>query len=173
VDAADLRPILSSMELHISSPHVEVDAMLRAHVERCTATLARHFDQEGCDLHVMLERPIGETKQRPVRCVMRLGVPGAVLVARKSGVDAHTAVDVAVRALARELEAWKQRVRIGTRWPKKYYVARRVEWNTPMPGFAEEEPPEPRVAPPGPEESEEGVEQAEEEGGPLATYLEL
>lgn len=73
-----------------------------------------------------LESPSGASKRRFIRCLARLRVPGTVLVANKRGQDAFGAVDAAMDALQRSLDDYHQRVLIGSRFPKKYFVARQV-----------------------------------------------
>lgn len=99
---------------------------LQEYIDRRAQTLPRHFDRDAFDLHVALESPSGASKRRFVRCLARLRVPGTVLVANKRGQDAFRAVDAAIDALQRSLDDYHQRVLIGSRFPKKYFVARQM-----------------------------------------------
>jgi ribosomal subunit interface protein len=114
------------MRLIISSPHLPLPPALQEYIDRRAQTLPRHFDRDSFELHVALESPSGAGKRRFVRCVARLRVPGTVLVVHKRGQDAFRAVDAAVDALQRSLDDYHQRVLIGSRFPKKYFVARQV-----------------------------------------------
>jgi ribosomal subunit interface protein len=114
------------MRLIISSPHLPMPPALQEYIDRRAQTLPRHFDRDSFELHVALESPSGASKRRFVRCLARLRVPGTVLVANKRGQDAFRAVDAAMDALQRSLDDYHQRVLIGSRFPKKYFVARQV-----------------------------------------------
>ena len=114
------------MKLIISSPHLPLPPVLQEYIDRRCQTLPRHFDRDSCELHVALESPAGASKRRFVRCNARLRVPGTVLVVHKRGRDAFAAVDAAVGALQRTLDDYHQRVMIGSRFPKKYFVARQL-----------------------------------------------
>lgn len=105
---------------------MEIDDSFKDYVERRFEPMARHFDREGTDLHVVLESPAGASKKRPVTCSARINLPGHFLVARKRGRDAFAAVDAAEQALQREVEKTHHKVLIGTRYPKKYYIAERL-----------------------------------------------
>ena len=99
---------------------------LQEYIDRRAQTLPRHFDRDAFELHVALESPSGASKRRFVRCLARLRVPGTVLVANKRGQDAFRAVDAAMDALQRSLDDYHQRVLIGSRFPKKYFIARQM-----------------------------------------------
>lgn len=114
------------MRIQISSPHMEIDDALKDYTERRFDPLIRHFDRDGADLHIVLESPAGARKKRFVTCSARVNVPGQFLVARKRGRDAYAAVDAAEQALQREVEKFNEKVLIGTRFPKKQFVANQV-----------------------------------------------
>jgi ribosomal subunit interface protein len=113
------------MKLQIVVRHLSLTQALRDHIhERFLEMLPRHFDRESCDLHV--EISLGP-KHRYHECQARLTVPGGLLVVRERAADAFAAVDAAERILNRKVLDWRDRVLIGSRFPKKYYVAELME----------------------------------------------
>jgi len=113
------------MKLQIVARHIDLTDTLRDHVRRrFLETLPRFFDRESCDLHVEL---IGGPKHRYEECQARLTVPRGLLVVSERAPGVYAAVDAAERALARKVKDWHDRVLIGTRFPKKYFIARRIE----------------------------------------------
>jgi hypothetical protein len=45
----------------------------------------------------------------------------------QEGARPHEAVDAAKKALKRVVDEWYDRVLLGARWPKKYFVAKMIE----------------------------------------------
>lgn len=115
------------MRLQIASPHVELTSPLRQFIEERFQRLPHPFDRGASVLRVDIETPVGETKTRFLECRLRLTVPGGLLVVSKRGRDVYTAVAAAERALHRVIEEWTDRVLTGSRWPKKFFIARRME----------------------------------------------
>jgi ribosomal subunit interface protein len=120
------------MKLQIVARHIPLTNTLRDHIKRrFLEMLARHFDRESCELHVEIASPVGEGKHRFCECQARLTVPKGLLVVHERGRDAYAAVDAVERKLARQVIDWRDRVLIGSRFPKKYFVARRAEESPP------------------------------------------
>jgi ribosomal subunit interface protein len=125
------------MKLQIVARHLPLTDTLRDHVRRrFLEILPRHFDRESCELHVELS---GGPKHRYAECRARLTVPGGLLVVSERAPDLYAAVDAAERTLLRKVMGWRDRVLIGTRFPKKYFVARRLEESEELPAPTEAE----------------------------------
>jgi putative sigma-54 modulation protein len=116
------------MNLRITGHHVALTDALRRYVEhRFLDTLPRHFDRASCDLHVTLDDATCDTRHQLKECHVLLTVPGGRLVAREVAADFHVAVDLARHNLERQLDAYRERRLIGSRYPKKYFVAKLIE----------------------------------------------
>jgi ribosomal subunit interface protein len=113
------------MKLQIVARNLTLTNTLRDHVHRrFLEMLPRYFDRESCELHIELS---GGPKHRYEACQARLTVPGGLLVVSERADDAYAAVDAAEHTLARKVKEWRERVLIGSRFPKKYFIARRME----------------------------------------------
>lgn len=116
------------MDFRIVCPHGPTPLGVVEFAEKRFRRLARHFDDPSCRLLVELLNPVGETKNRYYECCARLNVPRrASLVVHERAKDPYGAVAAAEHSLMRVLDEWHERIRIGSRWPKKYYVAKLVE----------------------------------------------
>ncbi|HOX57974.1 MAG TPA: HPF/RaiA family ribosome-associated protein [Candidatus Paceibacterota bacterium] len=99
-------------------PHAQLQSKLEQKIAKLEAHLT-HFPADAVHLQVVLER---HAKRDWFEVALTLRVPSNVLQSNKSGADPVTVLDLAVKALLRELAGLKSELRREPDWRR---VARR------------------------------------------------
>jgi putative sigma-54 modulation protein len=116
------------MKAIIKGRHMTLTDDLKAYVEaKIERPAARCMDGPSLTLEVELSDLFGPKGGYDKQCDVILALPlGNVLRIEEVQVDLYAAIDAAGDRLVRALERYKGKKLVGGRYPKKYYVARRL-----------------------------------------------
>ena len=116
------------MRTIVKGRHMPLEDHLKAYVEeKIQRPAAKYFDGPSVRLEVELSDPFGSKGGHDKQCEVIMALPrGTILRIEEVGHDIHTAIGSAGDRLIRALERYKGKKLVGGRYPKKYYVAKRL-----------------------------------------------
>jgi len=114
------------MRTIIKGRHLELNDSLKAYVEaKIRRPAAKWFDAPSVRLEVELSNLFGPKGGNDKQCEVIMTLPrGHILRIEEVGDDLYAAIDAAGDRLWRALERYKGKKLVGSRYPKKYYVAK-------------------------------------------------
>ncbi|RMF87250.1 MAG: ribosome-associated translation inhibitor RaiA [Nitrospinota bacterium] len=128
VEKSGYRPVAGgrAMKTIVKARHMELNDSLRAYVEeKIQRPAAKHFDGPSVTLEVELSNLLGPKGGKDKQCEITMSLPrGQILRIEEVEEDIYTAISVAGDRLVRSLERYKEKKLFGSRYPKKYYMAK-------------------------------------------------
>lgn len=116
------------MRAAIKGRQLTLDDHLKTYVvEKIERPAAKYFDAPSVTLEVELSNLYGPKGGNDKQCDVLMGLPkGTVLRIEEVSDDLYKAIDRAADRLLRALDRYKGKKLIGSRYPKKYYLAKRL-----------------------------------------------
>jgi len=116
------------MQAAIKGRQLTLDDHLKTYVvEKIERPAAKYFDDASVTLEVELSDLYGPKGGNDKQCDVLMGLPkGTVLRIEEVSDDLYKAIDTAADRLLRALDRYKGKKLIGSRYPKKYYIAKRL-----------------------------------------------
>jgi len=116
------------MRAIVKGRHMMLDEHLKAYVEaKIQRPAAKYLDGPSIRLEVELSNLFGPKGGDDQQCEVIMLLPrGNMLRIEEVGSDIYTTIGAAGDRLVRSLERYKGKKLVGGRYPKKYYVAKRL-----------------------------------------------
>jgi ribosomal subunit interface protein len=123
----------NGMRAIVKGRHIALNDDLKAYVEaKIQRPASKYFDRPSVILEVELADLFGPKGGQDKQCEVIMALPrGNLLRIEEVSDEIYAAIDAASDRLVRCLERYKGKKLVGGRYPKKYYVAKRLNAGEP------------------------------------------